>query len=76
KAAVEGAPVKINTPLIELSKAEIIRRGIELGVDYSDTVSCYQADEEGRACGKCDACRLRSTGFEAAGIHDNTRYAG
>lgn len=76
KAAVEGAPVKINTPLIELSKAEIIRRGVELGVNYSDTISCYQADEEGRACGKCDACRLRKAGFEAAGIPDNTCYTG
>jgi 7-cyano-7-deazaguanine synthase len=74
KAAVEGKAVRIQTPLIELSKAEIIRRGIELGVDYSLTVSCYQADDEGRACGVCDACRLRRKGFEDAGVADPTRY--
>ena len=74
KAAVEGKAVRIQTPLIELSKAEIIRRGVELGVDYSLTVSCYQADDEGRACGVCDACRLRRKGFEDAGVADPTRY--
>jgi 7-cyano-7-deazaguanine synthase len=74
KAAVEGQSVHINTPLIALSKAEIIHHGIALGVDYRDTVSCYQADAQGRACGKCDACRLRKAGFEAAGIADTTRY--
>ncbi len=74
KAAVEGRAVRIQTPLIELSKAEIIRRGIELGVDYSLTVSCYQADDDGRACGVCDACRLRRKGFEDAGVADPTRY--
>jgi len=74
KAGVEGHPLRIQTPLIDLSKAEIIRRGVELGIDYRDTVSCYQADEQGRACGKCDACRLRRAGFEAAGLPDVTRY--
>lgn len=75
KAAVEGhASLAINTPLIDLSKAQIIRQGVELGVDYAATVSCYQADDQGRACGRCDACRLRRHGFEAAGIPDPTRY--
>ena len=74
KAAVEGKGVRIQTPLIELSKAEIIRRGMKLGVDYSLTVSCYQADDDGRACGVCDACRLRRKGFEDAGVADPTRY--
>jgi 7-cyano-7-deazaguanine synthase len=59
---------------MHLSKAEIVRRGIELGVDYGQTVSCYQADAEGRACGVCDSCRLRRAGFEAAGVADPTRY--
>ena len=75
KAGVEGQSIHINAPLLHLSKAEIIRRGIELGLDYRDTVSCYQADAQGRACGKCDACRLRREGFEAAGVADATRYA-
>jgi 7-cyano-7-deazaguanine synthase len=75
KAGVEGARFTVHAPLIELSKAEIIRRGLELGVDYGATVSCYQADEEGRACGRCDACRIRAAGFEAAGVADPTRYA-
>jgi 7-cyano-7-deazaguanine synthase len=66
--------LRIRTPLIELSKAEIIRQGRALGVDYALTVSCYQADEEGRACGRCDACRLRRAGFEAAGVPDPTPY--
>ncbi len=74
KAGVEGAKLSIETPLIRLSKAEIIRSGTGLGVDFSMTVSCYQADEEGRACGRCDSCRLRRAGFEAAGIADPTRY--
>lgn len=74
KAAVEGRGVRINTPLIYLSKAEIIQKGTDLGLDYAWTVSCYQADNEGLACGKCDACRLRRAGFEAAGIPDCTRY--
>ena len=66
--------VRIRAPLIQLSKAEIIRQGIALGVDYSPTVSCYQADAEGRACGRCDACRIRRRGFDAAGLPDPTRY--
>jgi 7-cyano-7-deazaguanine synthase len=74
KAGVEGQPCRIEAPLIALSKAEIIREGIRLGVDYAATVSCYQADDDGRACGRCDACRLRSAGFAAAGIADPTRY--
>ena len=76
KAAVEGTlAFKIETPLIDLTKAQIIRRGSELGVDFSLTVSCYQADTQGRACGRCDACRLRRDGFKAAGVADPTRYA-
>ena len=74
KQGVEGRPVRIKAPLIELSKAQIIRRGIDLGVNYSLTVSCYRADEQGRACGHCDSCRLRSEGFAAAGVEDPTRY--
>jgi 7-cyano-7-deazaguanine synthase len=75
KAAVEGHPMTIHTPLIDLSKADIIRRGAELGIDYSITVSCYQADADGLACGKCDSCRFRREGFAAAGILDQTLYA-
>ena len=74
KAAVEGRRLHLHTPIIELSKADIIRRGTALGVDYALTVSCYQADAEGRACGVCDSCRLRRAGFEGAGIADPTRY--
>ena len=75
RAGVEGtAPVRIRTPLISLTKAEIIRRGTALGVAFEDTVSCYQADVEGRACGRCDSCRLRREGFIAAGLADPTRY--
>jgi len=74
RAAVEGRTLRIHAPLIELSKADIIRRGIELGVDYSLTISCYQPDEAGRACGRCDSCRLRRAGFEMAGVPDPTRY--
>ncbi|MEO6823454.1 MAG: 7-cyano-7-deazaguanine synthase QueC [Nitrosospira sp.] len=74
KAAIEGTKVSIHTPLINLSKAEIIRQGIFLGIDYSLTVSCYQADEGGQACGVCDSCRLRRAGFESAGVPDTTRY--
>jgi 7-cyano-7-deazaguanine synthase len=70
----EGARLEIRAPLIDLGKAGIIRRGVELGVDYSLTVSCYQADAEGRACGRCDSCRLRREGFAAAGLPDPTRY--
>jgi 7-cyano-7-deazaguanine synthase len=74
KAGVEGHPCRIQAPLISLSKAEIIREGVRLGVDYGLTVSCYQADEAGRACGRCDSCRLRAAGFEAAGVADPTAY--
>jgi 7-cyano-7-deazaguanine synthase len=74
RAAVEGRDLRIHTPLIELSKAEIIHKGTLLGVDYGLTVSCYQADDDGRACGRCDSCRIRAAGFEAAGIPDPTRY--
>jgi len=74
KRTVEGGRIAIEAPLIELSKAEIIGRGTELGVDYAMTVSCYKADDEGRACGDCDACRLRAEGFKRAGIADPTRY--
>jgi 7-cyano-7-deazaguanine synthase len=75
RAGVEDAvPLSIRAPLITLSKAEIIRRGQALGVDYALTVSCYQADAEGRACGRCDSCRLRREGFAAAGLPDPTRY--
>jgi 7-cyano-7-deazaguanine synthase len=75
KAGVEGQRLQVHTPLIDLTKADIIRRGIALGVDFSRTVSCYQADSEGRACGRCDSCRLRAAGFAAAGVADPTRYA-
>ena len=75
KAGVEGGKMTIHTPLIDLTKSEIIQRGKELGVDYSMTVSCYQADGAGRACGVCDSCRIRSEGFSAAGLPDPTRYA-
>ena len=74
KAGVEGAHFTVHAPLIQLTKAQIIAAGTRLGVDYGETVSCYQADDEGRACGRCDACRLRRAGFEAAGIPDPTRY--
>jgi 7-cyano-7-deazaguanine synthase len=75
KAAVEGNKLALHTPIISLTKADIIRRGAALGVDYAQTVSCYQATEEGLACGRCDACRLRRAGFAAAGIPDVTRYS-
>ena len=74
KAGVEGNAFTVHTPLINLSKAEIIRMGVELGVDYSETVSCYQAAPDGAACGLCDSCRLRREGFAAAGVTDPTRY--
>lgn len=76
RAAVEGRKFTLHRPLIYLTKAEIVRRGNDLGVDFSATVSCYQASEDGRACGRCDACRLRRAGFAAARIPDPTRYAG
>jgi len=75
RAAVEGASFTVHRPLIYLTKAEIIRRGTDLGVDFSATVSCYQAGTDGWACGRCDACRLRRAGFEAARLPDPTRYA-
>lgn len=75
RTGIEGTQAfKITTPLIDLSKAQIIRRGLDLGVDFGMTVSCYQADDAGKACGHCDACRLRRDGFAAAGVDDPTRY--
>jgi 7-cyano-7-deazaguanine synthase len=74
KAGIEGAEFRVHTPLISMSKAEIIRTGVRLGLNHADTVSCYQADNEGRACGRCDACCLRREGFVAAGVADQTRY--
>lgn len=74
KAGVEGEGFRIRAPLQYLSKAEIIRAGLARGVDFALTVSCYQADEDGRACGRCDSCRLRAEGFAAAGVTDPTRY--
>ncbi|TXI83294.1 MAG: 7-cyano-7-deazaguanine synthase QueC [Cupriavidus sp.] len=74
KAGVEGAAFKIHTPLILMSKADIIREGLRLGLDYTLTVSCYQADADGRACGVCDSCRIRRQGFADAGVADQTRY--
>lgn len=74
KAGAEGAACSVRAPLIQMSKAEIIAEGVRLGVDYGLTVSCYQADAEGRACGRCDACRLRQAGFRAAGVADPTDY--
>ncbi|WP_199671301.1 7-cyano-7-deazaguanine synthase QueC [Salinisphaera sp. Q1T1-3] len=74
KVGVEGQPIAVATPLMHQSKGEIIQRGVALGVDYGLTVSCYQADDDARACGVCDACRLRRAGFEAAGVADPTRY--
>ena len=74
KTGLEGGNISIETPLINFSKAEIIKRGIKLGVDYSDTVSCYQASDHGFACGKCDSCRFRKKGFADAGVNDPTHY--
>lgn len=74
KAGVEGAGLRIHAPLLQMGKAEIVSEGIRLGVDFSETVSCYAADPRGYACGRCDACRLRRRGFVAAGIPDPTRY--
>lgn len=74
KAGVEGSGFSIRAPLQNLSKAEIVKAGVQLGVDYSLTVSCYQADDDGRACRVCESCRLRAAGFEAAGVEDPTRY--
>lgn len=74
KAAVEGQTLHVHAPLLHMSKGEIIAAGTRLGVDYAQTVSCYQADEQGHACGVCDSCRLRSAGFTAAGVVDPTSY--
>ncbi len=74
KAGVEGHPFRINTPLIDLTKSEIINAGIQLGVDYGLTISCYQADDQGRACGKCDSCQFRAEGFKMANVEDPTSY--
>jgi 7-cyano-7-deazaguanine synthase len=74
KAAVEGAALRVHAPLIAMGKAAIVREGLRLGIDFAATVSCYRADAEGRACGHCDACRLRAEGFAAAGVADPTRY--
>jgi 7-cyano-7-deazaguanine synthase len=74
KAGVEGAGLRIHAPLLTMSKADIVREGLRLGVDFAQTVSCYRADADGRACGHCDACRLRADGFAAAGVPDPTRY--
>jgi 7-cyano-7-deazaguanine synthase len=74
KAGVEGAGLRIHAPLIAMSKADIVREGVRLGIDFASTVSCYQADSQGRACAVCDACRLRSAGFINAGVKDPTRY--
>jgi 7-cyano-7-deazaguanine synthase len=74
KACVEGQPLRIQTPLIDLSKADIIRQGVELGINYADTISCYQANSDGYACGRCDSCRLRQQGFIEAGTKDPTKY--
>ena len=75
KAGVEGQTITIHTPLITLTKADIIKTGVALGVEYQQTVSCYSANAQGEACGVCDACRLRKTGFLDAGIKDPTLYA-
>jgi 7-cyano-7-deazaguanine synthase len=74
KAGVEGAHIRVHAPLMRMSKADIAREGVRLGVDFGATVSCYQADDDGRACAHCDACRLRAEGFRDAGIADPTRY--
>jgi 7-cyano-7-deazaguanine synthase len=74
RRGVEGDPIRVVAPIIDWSKGRIITEGLALGVDYALTVSCYQADAEGRACGACDSCRLRREGFDAAGVHDPTRY--
>lgn len=74
KAGVEGAGLRVHAPLIDMRKADIVREGMRLGVDFAQTVSCYRADAQGRACGHCDACRLRAEGFAAAGVADPTRY--
>ena len=74
RSAVEGTPLRVHAPLMNMSKAQIATEGLRLGIDFSETISCYQADADGLACGHCDACRLRAEGFAAAGIADPTRY--
>jgi 7-cyano-7-deazaguanine synthase len=74
KAGVDGGEMTIHAPLIQMSKSEIVREGLRLGVDFAMTVSCYQADAQGRACGRCDSCRIRAAGFHEAGVPDPTRY--
>ncbi|KJV30744.1 7-cyano-7-deazaguanine synthase QueC [Luteibacter yeojuensis] len=74
KAGVEGAGIRIHAPLMKMGKGDIVTEGVRLGVDFAETVSCYQADAQGRACGHCDACRLRAEGFAKAGVPDVTRY--
>jgi Predicted PP-loop superfamily ATPase len=74
RRAVEGQPIEVKAPIVRMSKSEIVRRGHELGVDFAATVSCYNADAQGRACGRCDSCRFRREGFAAAGLADPTRY--
>ncbi|HET9579420.1 MAG TPA: 7-cyano-7-deazaguanine synthase QueC [Usitatibacter sp.] len=74
KRAVEGSPIEIRAPIVHMSKAQIVRRGVELGVDFAMTVSCYDADAQGKACGRCEACRFRREGFERAGVADPTAY--
>jgi 7-cyano-7-deazaguanine synthase len=74
KAGVEGVQMRVHAPIIAMTKAQIIREGLRLGVDYAQTVSCYQADDQGRACGRCDSCRIRAAGFAEAGVADPTRY--
>lgn len=74
RSGIEGTGIRVHAPLMSMSKSDIAREGIRLGIDFSETVSCYTADEQGRACGHCDACRLRAEGFASAGISDPTRY--
>jgi len=74
KSGVEGLKLSVHAPLMEMTKADIIREGLRLGIDYSQTISCYQADDDGKACGKCDSCHFRRQGFEQAGVVDPTRY--
>jgi 7-cyano-7-deazaguanine synthase len=74
QAGVEGAGIRVHAPLMDMGKADIVREGVRLGVDFAATVSCYNADDDGRACGHCDACRLRAQGFREAGVADPTRY--
>ena len=74
KAGVEGNKLSVHAPLMSMTKADIIQQGLRLGIDYGQTISCYQADHDGKACGKCDSCRFRQQGFKQAGVTDPTRY--